>query len=98
VGFLDKSGHRKSRCPGWIHPFRDALLADALPDPDGATDSFGNPKRVWNAVEGWYFIGVSTNQKIPTYNCYPEDPATDLVEKLVVRAARQLNALSGPSK
>lgn len=49
---------------------------------------FGHPKRVWNAIGGWYFVGVSTNQSTVTYNCYPEEPATELIDELSARSAR----------
>lgn len=65
-------------------------MTTALPDPDGGTDSFGRPKRVWNAVAGATFVGVSTNEQDPAYNCYPEVPATALAHELAERAERSV--------
>jgi hypothetical protein len=73
---------------------RDRLLAEALEDPDGGVDSKGRPKRLWNALDGWYFVGVSTNEPTPAYNCYPEVPATGLLEELVKRAERTVEEFS----
>ena len=49
----------------------------------------GHPRRLWNAVNNHYFVGVSTNEQQPSYNCYPEVPTT-LLEDLARRAARSL--------
>jgi hypothetical protein len=91
-GLLRSSGDRKSRCPGWLGDpaIRQRLLDEALPDPDGLTDSFDRPKLLWNAIDGWYFVAVSTNEVEAAYNCYPEVPASSLVEQLAERAARSL--------
>lgn len=95
-GLRRDTGDWKSRCPGWtLDPvLRDRLLAEALEDPDGGVDSKGRPKRLWNALDGWYFVGVSTNEPTPAYNCYPEVPATGLLEELVKRAERTVEEFS----
>ena len=86
---------KKSRCPGWAddQTIQERLLREALVDPEGGTDVFGFPKRLWNAVAGMYFVGVSTNEQTPAYNCYPSVPATELVEELRLRAERSLGEL-----
>lgn len=68
-------------------------MADALVEDATDIDSFGHPRRVWNAVEGMFFVGVSTNQQAPIYNCYREVPATHLVDQLAIRAERSLGEL-----
>ncbi len=95
-GYLhERYSTKKSRCPGWLKDevFRHHLLDGALVDPDAGKDSFGNPKRVWNAVSGWFFVGVSTNEQVPSYNCYPEVPASALLEELSRRAERSIEEL-----
>jgi hypothetical protein len=49
----------------------------------------GRPKRLWNAVNGWYFVAVSTNERDAAYNCYPEEPSARL-DELAVRAERSV--------
>lgn len=66
------------------------LLADALEDPTAGTDAFDRPRKVWNAVAGWVFVGVSSNEQLPAYNCFPEAPVTALVAELQVRAERTI--------
>src|SRR5689334_22343111 len=62
-GILRSRYQRKSRCPSWAEDptLRQALINDALVDSSGAMDSQGRPKRLWNAVDGFVFIGVSCN-------------------------------------
>lgn len=93
-GSLRTHADRKSGCPGWaVDPTLQArLLATALEDPDGGADSFGRPKRIWNAVAGQTFVGVSTNEQDPAYNCYPEVPATALADELALRADSTVEA------
>lgn len=95
-GLRRGTGDWKSRCPGWtLDPaLRERLLVEAIEDPDGGADSMGRPKRLWNALAGWYFVGVSTNEAKPAYNCYPEVPATTLLEELVRRAERTVEEFS----
>ncbi len=83
---------KKSRCPGWADDptVQERLLKDALIDPEGGTNMFGFPTRIWNAVAGMYFVGVSTNEQTPAYNCYPSVPATEIVDDLIARAERSL--------
>ncbi|MCK5801163.1 MAG: hypothetical protein KAI47_28440 [Deltaproteobacteria bacterium] len=57
---------------------------------------YGYPKRVWNAVAGQVFVGVATNESVPGYNCYPEVPATSIVDVLQARADRTLEELLTP--
>jgi hypothetical protein len=85
----------KSRCPGWARPdiLRQRLIDEALVDPDGGTDSYGRPRRLWTAVNGVFFVGVSTNENVPRYNCYPDVPASALVEELAARAQRSVSAV-----
>jgi len=79
---------RKSRCPGWAseQALQEKLMQTAIDDPDGGTDSFGRPRKKWNAVAGRTFIGVSTNEQTPEYNCYPEAPVTGVADALARRA------------
>jgi hypothetical protein len=94
-GVLRSSADRKSRCPGWAsdEALQRRLLDEALDDPDGGVDSFGRPKRKWNAVGGVVFLAVSTNEEQPHYNCYPECPATTLADELERRAQRSKDEL-----
>jgi hypothetical protein len=91
-GEIRETFSRKSRCPAWADSpeLRQRLLDEALEDPDGGTDAAGHPRRVWNAVDGWFFVGVSTNEQAPTYNCYPDTPATSLRAALLVRSRRTI--------
>ena len=58
-------------------------------DTSGDTDWMGRPKKLWNAVEGYVFIGVSANLQTPHYNCYPERPPDGkLLKQLESRAER----------
>ena len=91
----------KSRCPGWARDetLQSHLLADAIVDPDGGEDSNGRPRRLWNAVNEWYFVGVSTNEAEPAYNCYPDLPMTKIRQKLIERARRSIeDVLPAPEK
>jgi hypothetical protein len=90
-GNLRSISDRKSQCPGWLgdEQLRQKLLDEALPDPKGEQDFLERPKKVWNAINGVYFIGVSTNEPDLKYNCYPEQP-TCLLEDLNLRAGRSL--------
>ena len=72
---------------------RQRLIEDALIDPDGQLDWKGRPKRLWNAINGWTFVGVATGETELAYNCYPETPATDLLEELARRAERSIDDL-----
>jgi hypothetical protein len=84
----------RSRCPGWASTaVQHALITESLIDPDGGTDSFGRPRKRWSAVAGVVFIGVSSNESQPAYNCYPSEPLTGLVDKLEARAERTLDQL-----
>src|SRR5688500_12262603 len=96
-GAVRGAGHQKSRCPGWARDqdLRQRLLNEAIADPDSGTDSAGHPLRLWNAVNDWYFVGVSTNEQIASYNCYPEIPATRVRAELVERARRTLDEVIG---
>lgn len=86
----------RSRCPGWVTAeLQDRLLQDALADPDSGPDAFGRPRKLWNAVAGWVFIGVSSNERAPAYNCYPEAPMTSLAEELRVRERRTVEQFLG---
>jgi hypothetical protein len=91
-GQLRARGDVKSRCPAWADDerLRTLLLAEAIVDPDGGEDSHGRPRRLWNAVNDCYFIGVSTNEAEAAYNCYPETPATRLHRELAERARRSV--------
>jgi len=96
AGLLRGTGDAKSRCPGWLvdATLQRKLLDEAIVDPEGGMDSRGRPKRLWNALDGWYFVGVSTNEPEPAYNCYPEVPATVLLEELSRRAERTVEELA----
>lgn len=91
TGSLRSIADRKSECPGWLsdEQLRQKLLDEALDDPKGGTDFKGRPKKKWNAINGVYLIGVSTNEPDLKYNCYPEQP-TCLLEELTRRADRSL--------
>jgi hypothetical protein len=54
----------------------------------------GRPKRLWNAVNGWYFVAVSTNEPSAAYNCYPEEPSAHL-DELAARAERSVADVLG---
>ena len=90
-GNLRGIADRKSECPGWLgdEQLRQKLLNEALDDPKGETDFLGRPKKKWNAINGVYLIGVSTNEPDPKYNCYPEHP-TCLLDELSRRVGRSL--------
>jgi hypothetical protein len=65
------------------------LIAEALEDTARAKDAMGRPKRLWNAVEGRIFVGVSCGLAEPVYNCYPEMPPDGrLFDELQRRAER----------
>jgi hypothetical protein len=91
-GRLRSHTDRKSQCPGWLgdERLRQRLLDEALPDPRGEQDFLARPKKLWNAINGVYLIGISTNETELKYNCYPEQP-TCLLEELSRRAARNLD-------
>lgn len=91
TGNLRGNADRKSECPGWLgnEQLRQKLLNEALDDPKGETDFLGRPKKKWNAINGVYLIGVSTNEPDPKYNCYPEHP-TCLLDELSRRVGRSL--------
>ncbi|MFN9871543.1 MAG: hypothetical protein ACK55E_08915 [Cyanobacteriota bacterium] len=90
-GNLRTNADRKSTCPGWLSDelLRQKLLDEALDDPKGETDFLGRPKKKWNAINGVYLIGVSTNEPEAKYNCYPEVPSC-LLDELSRRAGRSL--------
>jgi hypothetical protein len=91
-GELTNPQCRKSRCPGWISDpeLRQRLLDEALDDPQRLLDLYGRPKRKWNALDGWVFVGVSTNERVLRYNCSPEAPCTSLAAELKTRSQRIL--------
>jgi hypothetical protein len=81
----------RSRCPGWVtDELQRKLIENALVEPGDDRDSYGRPRRVWNAVDHWVFVGVSSNEPVPAYNCYPEVPATTLMDELQRRAERTI--------
>src|SRR4051812_13153244 len=73
-GRLRKKSEQKSRCPQWADDpgLRQALLDEALVDPNGGEDMYGRPKKLWNAIEDMFFLGRSCNTSEPRYDCYPE--------------------------
>jgi len=71
---------------------RQALLQEAIIDPQGGLDFRGRPKLVWNAIAGWIFVGRPTNEPDLAYDCYPEVPATELVDELERRAERTVES------
>jgi hypothetical protein len=75
-GIVRHPRQRKSVCPSWAMDERlqIALIRCALLDSGGACDLYGRPKRLWNAVSGVFFVGVSCNVETSLYNCYPETP------------------------
>jgi hypothetical protein len=84
----------RSRCPGWaVADVQNRLMEEALVDPLGGSDSYGRPRKLWNAVGGFVFLGVSSNEPVPAYNCYPSEPLTELVDTLRLRAERTVEAL-----
>jgi len=93
-GVLRALSDRQSKCPGWAsNEVRDILLATAIVEDDQDLDCFGRPRKVWNAVAGWTFVGVSTGEQSPTYNCYPEAPTTKLAARLAILQGRSLEDL-----
>jgi hypothetical protein len=87
----------KSRCPGWASDERlqHALMSDALVEADVPLDTHGRPKRIWNAVGGFVFVGLSTNEQAPAYKCFPDYPAVDLIEELERRRTRSVEDIIG---
>jgi len=73
------------------------LLKEALEDPDAGTDCHGFPRKLWNALGGVVFVGVSANCNPPEYNCYPEVPLTALRSVLLERAERSVDTFT-PAK
>jgi hypothetical protein len=71
----------KSTCPGWARSVERRLLDEALVDEEAGTDVHGHPRKLWNAVNGEVFVGVSTNLAEPTYNCYPAPPTSETLRK-----------------
>ncbi len=98
-GTLRTNADRKSQCPGWLSDenLRLKLLEKALPDPKGDLDCYGRVKRYWNAINGVYLIGVSTNEQLPRYNCYPEQPVC-LLDELSSRARRTIEDVMNESE
>lgn len=90
-GSLRTKADLKSTCPGWLgdEQLRQKLLDEALDDPKGEKDFLGRPKKKWNAINGFYFVGVSTSEPQAKYNCYPEEPNA-LLDELSRRADRSL--------
>lgn len=94
VGSLRNRNENKSRCPDWADDpkLQAILLKEALIDSGGSLDWKGRPKRIWNAVAGQIFVGVSCNTEEPRYNCYPEHPPDGkLIKQLKQRAERNLS-------
>lgn len=86
----------KSKCPGWAMnaDIQMRLLREALEDPTGGADAHGRPRRIYNAVGDVCFVGLSTNEPEPAYNCYPEQPlTTELRHELLMRARRSIDDL-----
>jgi hypothetical protein len=83
---------RKSRCAGWIDDpvLLQTLVDEALEDPAAGVDCFNRPRRIWNAIAGTCFVGVSTNEPTLAYHCYPAVPLTALRSELARRARRTL--------
>jgi hypothetical protein len=71
----------KSICPGWASTVQRRLLDEALVDEEAGTDVHGHLRRLWNAVNGEVFVGVSANLAEPAYNCYPAPPASETLRK-----------------
>jgi hypothetical protein len=97
-GSLRDDYDRKSTCPPWAsdRQLQQALIDGALEDSGGLTDYLGRPKKLWNAVEGVVFVGVSCNLQEPRYNCYPEIPPDGkLLGELQRRAERTRTELLG---
>ena len=84
-----------------VGPTRYILIADALVPEASATDWKGRPKRIWNAVDEFIFVGDSCNLAEPKYNCYPAYPPNGkLFNELQERAERTIEevlAASGDS-
>lgn len=92
-GSLRGKYQAKSTCPAWASDplIQEALLQEALLDTGNAKDALGRPKKIWNALENFVFVGVSCNLRTPTYNCYPEKPPDGrLLRELERRASRTL--------
>jgi len=97
-GKVRSAAQKKSRCPVWARDetLRQKLLDEALVDTSGAKDVWGNPRTLWNAINGKVFVGVSCNLPIPTYNCYPtEPPDGKLYKEIRLRKARELPRSNG---
>ncbi|MCC7492682.1 MAG: hypothetical protein IT204_10060 [Fimbriimonadaceae bacterium] len=71
-----------------------ALLAEAIPIPEAGLDSHGHERKLVNAVNGVYFLEVSTNEAAPAYNCYCARPPETLRAALEQKAGRALDDLT----
>jgi hypothetical protein len=60
-GSLRNQYQRKSTCPSWAmdQDLQRRLIQEALEDTARASDSLGRPNKLWNAVEGRNYVGVS---------------------------------------
>lgn len=92
-GRLRTKADQKSRCPEWADDprLRQALIDEALPDPNDDKDMYGRPRKLWTALAGKYFIGRSCEMAEPRYNCHPEVfPPGKLFAVMRERADRKL--------
>lgn len=70
------------------------LLDQAVEDEREGPDCHGHARVIYNAVDGWFFIGRSAFLAEPTYDCYPvEQPKGPLRGLLGERARRSLDEL-----
>lgn len=91
---------RKSICPSWAADsvLQQTLLDEALEDTRGHVDCFGRPRRLWNAVEGVVFTGLSNNTRESSYDCFREVPPDGkLFRELQRRSERTRNDVLGPT-
>lgn len=90
----------KSQCPAWAAApnLQQRLIDEALEEPDGPSDCFGRPQRMWNVIAGWCFIVVSTNEQAAACNCYPNEPSTALHEELARRSQRSIGDFMAPER
>jgi hypothetical protein len=85
---------------------QEALLAEALDERRlwdiHPKDTFcEQPRKVWNAVDGWVFVGVqSWAGEDLRYNCYPDHPPRThpLHDLLDQRKRRDIAELLGNSE
>ena len=84
----------KSRCPVWAEKevVQRVLIESAVFSENGGKDCQGRPKKIWNAVNGCIFVGISNQVPEPVYNCMIADfPESNVREKVLELARRAID-------